>query len=404
MATNSPAPGLPQVDLLNAKLADLQSCLRPVDEESVPIGQALGRVLSREIKAFRDSPSINVSAMDGYAIRRHDLDGRVLPICATTAAGSPPALLSAGAAVRIFTGGAVPSGADCVIRREDCNESESYVSINLSKDSIPHGLNIRSQGENARRGDTVVGPGVLLDACKYAGAVTFSDQPDLFVYRKLRVAIINTGDELVKFGQPMEPWQIRDSNGPFLEAMFANYAWADVQRSQVKDQAQDAHLAIQDRLRHCDVLLLTGGISMGDTDHVPDAIRNAGCRILFHKIPIRPGRPMLGAVGPCGQLVLGLPGNPLSVAVTFRRFGLGLIQVMAGICTITPSTHRTLHCDDPKTLDLTWFRLVRSNADGSLSLVPNQGSGDIASLVQSDGFVEISPNSYSAGTWPFFAW
>jgi molybdopterin molybdotransferase len=143
---------------------------------------------------------------------------------------------------------------------------------------------------------------------------------------------------------------------------------------------------------------------MGDTDYVPEAIKSAGCQVVFHRIPIRPGRPMLGAVGPRGQLVLGLPGNPLSVAVTFRRFGWELLRSVAGLTQPEHPPVLQLDCDDTKTLDLIWFRLVCLKPDGRLSLVPSHGSGDIASLIQSDGFVEIPVNAPSAGCRPFYAW
>jgi molybdopterin molybdotransferase len=397
-------PSLPQICPIAAKMADLKSQLRRVQSGVLPLEQAAGRVLAQDLLAFRDSPAIDVSAMDGYAFRRDEFDGSVFRICGTATAGSAPIPLSERSSVRVFTGGPVPDQADCVVRREDCNESESFVSVCLPKESIPSGLNIRRQGENARQGDLIVSQGTLLTPCNFAGAVTFSDRSLIQVYQKVRIGIVNTGDELFDIGRPIEPWQIRDSNGPFLEAMLSRHAWSEVDRMRVADQQEATNIAIQEQLERCDVLLLTGGVSMGDTDFVPDAIRNANCKIVFHRIPIRPGKPMLGAVGPNGQLVLGLPGNPLSVAVTFRRFGLELIQAIAGFSSVELPPRLPLECDSSKTLDLTWFRLVKLHDNGVLTLVPTQGSGDIASLARSDGFVEIPPNRSSAGTWPFYAW
>ncbi len=391
-------------DIIAAKMADLQSRLKVVSTESVAMGESIGRVLAQHIHAFRDNPAIDVSAMDGYAIRLDDHDGRAFPVCGTATAGSAQNHLADRSAVRVFTGGPVPTQAQCVVRREDCNESETYVSICVPKESLVPGQNIRRRGENARAGDTMIAAGSLLTPCRFAGAVTFSDQSSQTIFRKVRIGIINTGDELIEFGQPIEPWQIRDSNGPFLESILARLPWVEATRTKVVDDQDATRQAIRHYLESCDVLLMTGGVSMGDTDYVPDAIKSAGCQVVFHRIPIRPGRPMLGAVGPRGQLVLGLPGNPLSVAVTFRRFGWELLRSVAGLTQPEHPPALHLDCDDTKTLDLIWFRLVCLKPDGRLSLVPSQGSGDIASLIQSDGFVEIPVNAQSAGCRPFYAW
>jgi molybdopterin molybdotransferase len=234
--------------------------------------------------------------------------------------------------------------------------------------------------------------------------MTFFNENTIEVFKKVRVHIINTGDELIEFGQSIEPWQIRDSNGPFLESILANQSWLQTQRSKVCDQREETERAIRNSLDQCDVLLLTGGVSMGDTDFVPDSIRATGGQVVFHRIPIRPGRPLLGAYGPNGQLILGLPGNPLSVAVTFRRYALDLIRHLGGFAKPSQAPLMPLESNDVKTTNLTWFRLVSLNDDGHLSLLTSQGSGDIASLIHSDGFVEIPPNSQATGMRRFYAW
>jgi molybdopterin molybdotransferase len=404
MSNSASIPILSQHEFIAARIRELKSRLSIVTTERIPIQNAYGRVLGQDIVAPRDSPALDVSAMDGYAIRIAELDGSVLPICGTSTAGSKPLELALNSAVRVFTGAPVPATATCVVRREDCNESETYVSVGIPKESLNEGLNIRRRGENAKAGDLVAPIGTLMTPNRYAGAVTFSNEVSCQVYRKVRVAIINTGDELMEPGQAMEAWQIRDSNGPFLESMLARHDWAVVNRQRVVDNLDSILATVRAALPECDVMLLTGGVSMGDTDYVPDAIRGAGCQVAFHRIPIRPGKPILGAVGPAGQLVLGLPGNPISVAVTFRRIALELIRHVAGLIHSDVAPTLRLDCTDMKTLDLTWFRLVTQNERGSLSLVATQGSGDIVSLVASDGFVEIPPHSLSSGSWPYYAW
>ncbi len=382
----------------------LKYCSRIVGTESIAATESFGRVTAQTINAFRDSPSTDVSAVDGYAIRISDMDGNALPVTDTATAGSAPLQLDTKSAIRVFTGGPVPPQAECVVRREDCQESTSCVKIIVPKQSIALGQNIRRQGENVRAGATVTPTGSLLSACPFAGAMTFLTSATIEVFKKVRIGIINTGDELIEFGQPIEPWQIRDSNGPFLESSLAIHPWVQTERSRVSDQRDQTEQAIRSRLRHCNVLLLTGGVSMGDTDYVPDSIRSAGGQVVFHRISIRPGRPLLGAYGPEGQLILGLPGNPLSVAVTFRRYAMEMIRHVAGFARSEPVPLMQLETSDTKTSDLTWFRLVSLRDDGRLSLVSSQGSGDIASLIQSDGFVEIPPNSQASGTRAFYAW
>ena len=382
----------------------LKYCSRIVGTESIAATESFGRVTAQTINAFRDSPSTDVSAVDGYAIRISDMDGNALPVTNTATAGSAPLQLDTKSAIRVFTGGPVPPQAECVVRREDCQESTSYVKIIAPKQSIALGQNIRRQGENVRAGASVTPTGSRLSACPFAGAMTFLTSATIEVFKKVRIGIINTGDELIEFGQPIEPWQIRDSNGPFLESSLAIHPWVQTERSRVSDQRDQTEQAIRSRLRHCNVLLLTGGVSMGDTDYVPDSIRSAGGQVVFHRISIRPGRPLLGAYGPEGQLILGLPGNPLSVAVTFRRYAMEMIRHVAGFARPAPAPLMQLETSDTKTSDLTWFRLVSLRDDGRLSLVSSQGSGDIASLIQSDGFVEIPPNSQASGTRAFYAW
>ncbi len=397
-------PSLPQLDLISAKMDQLKHCLRIVGTEFIPSIESVGRVTAQNITANRDSPSTDVSAMDGYAVRWSDIGLKTLPVTGTTTAGSTPLHLASESAIRVFTGGPIPTNAECVVRREDCQESTSYVTILVPKETIPLGQNIRRRGENVRAGNIVIQRGELLSACRFAGAMTFHDDSNIEVFQRVRIGIINTGDELMEFGQPMETWQIRDSNGPYLESALANQPWIQTRRSKVSDHRDKTEQAIRDTLGQCDVLLLTGGVSMGDTDFVPDSVRSVGGQVVFHRIPIRPGRPILGAYGPEGQLILGLPGNPQSVAITFRRYAQDLIRHVAGFARAEPVPWIQLEANDTKTLDLTWFRLVAFQEDGRLSLVTSLGSGDIASLVQSDGFVEIPPNCQAAGMRKFFAW
>lgn len=396
---------LPQIEPITAALSRLAERLESVDRESIAVSQSSGRVLAGPLLADRDSPAINVSAMDGFAVRREDLVAGTLPIAAVSPAGSVPLRLEPRTAIQIFTGGPVPLGADCVVKREDTDLSESHVQFRVSTDQIRIGQSIRRQGENARSGEVILSTGTLISPGSMAAIASFS-APSISVFRKLRVGLINTGDELVAAGQPVQPWQIRDSNGPTLESLLKQFSWIDVIfREQVVDSLEATQSALTRRLPLVDAILLTGGVSMGDSDFVPQAIEKIGGEIIFHRLPIRPGRPILGAVSSDAKLLMGLPGNPVSVAVTARRLALPLLRKLAGFANRDECVPlMTLTDSDSQTLDLIWYRLVHIDPRGHLRLVSTQGSGDLVSLSVSDGFIEVPPQSDGAGPYPFYRW
>jgi molybdopterin molybdotransferase len=392
------------VDPISAKLSVLRDALRRVESEQLPVSRCIERVLAERVTAFRDSPAVDVSAMDGYAVRLADIGSAPMPVAFVATAGSEPRSLPLGVTSRIFTGGPLPAGAECVIPREQCREGEGSVDFLVAKESVRLGQHIRRRGENALRGSVVMEAGKVISGPVLSTLVSFLAGDSVKVHRPVRVAIINTGDELIDLGQPMSDWHIRDSNGPLLDAMLRRHAWIEAHRTKVRDDFSAVRSSIAEALAVSDALLLTGGVSMGDTDYVPKAIEACGAEIKFHRIPIRPGKPLLGAVGPNSQLILGLPGNPLSVAVTYRRYGLPLLKFMAGIAATEALRQVEIANPDTKTLDLVWFRLVSLAEDGSAALVSNQGSGDVASLGVSDGFIEVAPGKITAGRLPYFDW
>jgi molybdopterin molybdotransferase len=193
--------------------------------------EAFGRVLAEPMAAMHDSPATDVSAMDGYALRWSDVASRTISVVGTVAAGRAPISLPSGAAVRIFTGAVIPPEADLVVQREHCLEQSDTIELQCSTESLRKGLNIRKRGENARAGDPVLSAGQLIRPQTMAGIASFAHTNQLTVYRRVRVCIINTGDELISLGEPFEPWQIRDSNGPMLEAMLSPLEWVHARRS-----------------------------------------------------------------------------------------------------------------------------------------------------------------------------
>lgn len=384
-------------------LVALLSRLLPVGTETLPADQAVGRVLAEPIAADRPSPACDVSAMDGYCVRLADLSNESLPVAGEVQTGCAPSAMPTGAALRIFTGGAVPEAAQAVIPREHVNESAD--AIGLPSDlSVAPGQHIRRAGENARRGDVVIEPGCVIDATRAATLATVG-ATSVSVYRRVKLKALVTGDEVAKPQAAVEPWQVRDSNGPALAAMFGNVPWVEWRGVEhVIDDATLLKQRIAETLAESDALLMTGGVSMGDHDHVPHTLAGAGVELLFHKLPQRPGKPLLGAVGPAGQAVLALPGNPVSVMATARRFAVAALRKRAGVTQHEPVARvRVINADD-QTLKLHWSRLVRSAGVGEVELVATRGSGDIASAARSDGFVLIPPGEQGHGPWPFYPW
>ncbi len=405
-ATTSPVASKPAFtcDSPHAAIAAMRGLLNPTAIESLPLRDCAGRVLAQSIVADRHSPACDVSAMDGYAVRLTDLQGDALAVAGEVSIGQSSPAMPTGAALRIFTGGAVPPGCDAVIPREQVMEHPTRIQWPPGL-KVAAGQHIRRRGENGAAGETVVPAGVSITSPIAAALASFGIATPR-VHQRVRLAVIVTGNEIHDVGETVEPWQLRDGNGPALAAMFAELRWIDCQSiSQVPDDPARLKSAIDQALRQSDALLLTGGVSMGDYDYVPATLSELGCRIVFHKLPIRPGKPVLGAIGPEGQVVVGLPGNPVSVMTTARRLALPLLRHLAGHAVIEPPPPlaRVVNADD-KRLGLHWFRPVRLTGDGEVQLVATRGSGDIISAARSDGVVEIPPNQGGSGPWPFYAW
>ena len=386
-------------------LAELMGRLAPVETQQIAINQAAGRILANSVLADRDSPAADVSAMDGYAIRIQDLQcNDRLSVSGESAPGHAPPKVDPDKVMRVFTGGIVPSDFDLVVRREDTEEAEDSIRLLPAAANSPDGANIRRQGENALHGSQVASAGTLLHPGAIAAAANFGAN-HVTVARRICVTILVTGDELCAVDASVEPWQLRDSNGPTLNAMLATRPWIDVlQIERVIDSKEQLGQRLAAAVESSDAVILTGGVSMGDYDYVPDAIASSGGEVIFHRLPIRPGKPILGAVAAAGTPIIGLPGNPVSAAVGCRRFVIPLLARLGGIQE--PDSRPRVYLNDPgeRTLPLHWMRLVTIGTDGNANLVPSKGSGDLVSLAASDGFVEQPPESKGAGPWPFWNW
>ncbi len=313
----------------------------PVSTETLPIRQAAGRWAAADIAARRTQPVADLSAMDGYAIRFADLPGpwRVI---GESAAGRPFAgTVATGEAVRIFTGAALPDGADTVLVQEEAaREGERLM---LGGEGPAHrGRNVRARGLDFHDGDRLIAAGERLTPARIAVAAT-GGQGRLPVRRAVRVALAATGDELVPAGGPISGAQLPESNGVMLAAMLADLPVEIVDLGILPDRLDVLTEAF--RSVEADLLVTTGGASVGDHDLVRPALLAAGGEIDFWRIALRPGKPMMaGRLGTA--LVLGLPGNPVSAFVTATLFVRPLIAHLAGAADPLPVTTHALLGED----------------------------------------------------------
>jgi molybdopterin molybdotransferase len=391
--------------------------------ESCSVADSRGRILAEAITADRDSPPFDYAAMDGYAVRLAEISGGgVLQVTGEARIGAEPPALAGRGIVRIVTGAAIPTGAEAVIKREDVVEHADPSRGNaVASITIPGGAaarvrpgdNIRRRAENAGAGEALVEPGTALSAAAL-GTLAAAGCTSPRVYARIRIAIITTGDELVPAEHAPTQFQIRNSNGPAVQSLIGTYPWIDASSFiHVGDDGARLAGVLRDGIAGADAVILTGGVSMGHRDPVRGAAEAAGADVVFHGLPQRPGKPMLGAVasGAGGRLVpvFGLPGNPVSAMVTGARIVIPVLAAFAGAMR-WPAPPRVSLCNpDGKSLELWWHRLVRLNEMGGAELVDARGSGDIIAAGRSDGFIEVDPAAAGqaaalSGLYPFYAW
>ncbi|MEL6105575.1 MAG: molybdopterin molybdotransferase MoeA, partial [Planctomycetota bacterium] len=366
-----------------------------VVSETQKASDPLGRVLAAPMLADRDSPAADVSAMDGYAIRMQDLQqDMAIPVRGESKAGSPPPSMETGSAVRIFTGAIVPEFAEAVIKREDTEESATEIRFReVALQTTTAGIHIRRAGENAKAGSEVLPSGTLVTPAAMAALANFgATRPT--VYRPVRVAVFTTGDEVLDPSvASLQPWQLRNSNRYSVESVVRRGA------AFVEVAAGDGHLpdnrpalqsALAAAIEGCDAIVLTGGVSKGDYDYVPECIAAVGGETVFHGLPIRPGKPILGAATKDGKLILGLPGNPVSATINADRFLLPLLRKIGGKDRwhVAPPV---VELSEPpaKPIPLHTMQLVELKESGRATLIASKGSGDLVALAKSDGYVNV---------------
>jgi molybdopterin molybdotransferase len=367
--------------------------------ETIPISEALDRVLAEGISAAGDVPPFACSAMDGYAL----IDGpgdRRLSVVAESRAGAPSqhAVLD-GEAVRISTGAAVPPGATAVVRQEDTSATDGTV---LVQTAIVPGQNIRKAGEDMRAGASVLAAGARLGAAELGAAVA-AGAGQLSVTRRPWVAVLPTGDELLAAGAPLGPGQIHNSNGPMLSALAAHAGAAPQPAAQLPDDAEATEAGLAAALETSDVVIVSGGVSVGPHDHVKPALARLGVTEIFWGVALQPGKPTWFGTKD-GTLVFGLPGNPVSAVVTFSLFVAPALASLLGTpAPVPPHPSAVLAADvrsNPAREQAVRVRLQTTGATVTATTTGAQDSHIVTSLLGADALALIppSPEPCRAGT------
>jgi molybdopterin molybdotransferase len=370
----------------------IRAFLSPVTAvERLNIRAALGRVLAEDVISPLNVPQHDNSAMDGYAVRFADLKAdaeATLKVIGTAFAGKPyQGTLAAGQAVRIMTGAVIPAGADTVIQQERAKPSGEKVAV---MPVLKKGTNTRSTGEDLRAGEVALKRGQPLRPAEI-GMMASLGIGEVAVYRKLRVAFFSTGDELVAVGTPLGPGEIYDSNRYSIYGLLVRLGCEVLDMGVIRDTPEDVERAFKDAAQAADVVITSGGVSVGEADYVKQILDRLG-EVLFWKIAMKPGRPL--AYGKVGKAhFFGLPGNPVAVMVTFYQFVRDALLYLQGQTGLTALPTQKVVCTSPikKAPGRTEFQRgilsLDANGQWSVRTTGDQGSGILSSMSQANCFI-----------------
>jgi molybdopterin molybdotransferase len=371
--------------------------------ESLPLAQCARGVLRENIYAERDQPPFDRVAMDGIALdsRAVAAGRRTFRVQATQAAGDPPLTLAGdGACIDVMTGAVLPVGCDSVVPVEELSTAGAEAALS-SPVRVEPWQNVHRRGSDTRQGTLLVSAGTRLRAPEIAIAAA-AGMARIRVSSQPMLAVISTGNELVEPGEPVLAHQVRRSNAYAIVSALREHGFQRVADDHLQDDADELRERLRFHLETHDVLVLSGGVSMGKFDLVPQVLEELGVHAIFHKVAQRPGKPLWFGVAPSGAAVFGLPGNPVSTLVCLSRYVLPALFASLGQ---TPSPPERLALAAPVTVTppLTHFLPVRIEQDDWgrpwAMPAPTNGSGDFTALVGTDGFVELppGPNTYQKG-------
>ena len=381
--------------MLNPEQAFAEICkaLPEFTAEPIPLGDACDRVLRQKIIAERDQPPFDRVTMDGIAVQYSALESgvRTFRIQGTQHAGDSVQTLSdKGSCIEIMTGAVLPHGTDCVIPVERITVTGREARI--EKDYVAtRGQFVHPQGSDHPAGQVLLRPGAAISPMDIA-IIASAGLQEVSVSTLPVIRVISTGNELVPAGLPIEPHQVRLSNGPALLAMLGRQGFRNCEHDHIVDEPKLLRDKVARHLDDASVLVLSGGVSMGIADFVPAVLEELGVRVVFHKISQRPGKPMWFGAGPRGQMVFALPGNPVSTLVCCRQYVLPALYLASGRAKSAPM-HAVLGEDFVFDANLTCFLPVRtvSREDGIVVAhpVPTNTSGDFTALSGTEGYVEL---------------
>jgi len=377
----------------------------------VAVDNATGCILRQEVHAERDQPPFDRVTMDGIALRRAAAgqDHRSFRIAGTQGAGVPAVRLEReDECIEIMTGAMLPNGADTIVPVERIQAGDGFATLEDGYEPTP-GQFIHRRGSDHSAGTRLLGSGLRIGPAEMA-ALTIGGVSEIDVAAWPAIAVVSTGDELVDLGQPISPFQIRSTNGRVIGAALTSCGAERVTQAHLPDDPAQLLDAIGKLHREHDVLILSGGVSMGKYDYVPDILARLDVKLVFHRIRQRPGLPMWFGISADGKPVFALPGNPVSTLVCLRRYVLPALYEALGTPRETALGIPLAEGFDFEP-DLTCFLpvVLAASSDGTMVAVPRptNTSGDFVSLAGTDGFVELrrGMNHFSAGyDAPFFSW
>ena len=380
--------------------------LLPAEKRSLE--SSIGGVLREAVHATRDQPPFDRVTMDGvaFSFAAYAAGRRSFRISGTQAAGAAPiALASSDACVEVMTGAMAPQGCDCVIPIEKISLSDGYAHLDAEVIASP-GLNIHARGIDCQAGRLLLQSGTRLGPAE-AAVLASTGIAEINVTREPRVVVISTGDELVEPGRPIADWQIYRSNAYAVLAALKRRGFHHVRMDHLQDDLPTLRSRLRTHLDENDVLILSGGVSMGRFDYVPQVLEELGVKRVFHKVAQRPGKPMWFGVGPEAKAVYALPGNPVSTLICLARYVYLGLDTALGVSSAQTTGQAVMDEDFEVKPALAFFLPVAMDGTARAQPRPTQGSGDFTSLLGTDGFVELpaGPALVSSDTRvPFYPW
>lgn len=372
--------------------------------ERIRIERAAGRILRQGITAERAFPPFDRVMMDGYALRSGDLEtARDFSVVGIAPAGAPAISLpeAHGACIEVMTGAPLPKGADCIVPVEDTEEHNQGIRVSENF-AVVQGRYIHPLGSDAKQGTPLVMPGAFLGS-REIGVAASCGAGFLKVTQRPRIAVVATGDELVPVDEIPEYHQIRQSNAHAITAALSRAGYPVMSSGSIGDDGATSTEALRKLLDEADWIILTGAVSKGARDFVPSTLESLGCRKLFHGVTQRPGKPAGCWIGPTGQMIMALPGNPVSALTGLHAFVLPALAVASGAAP--PQQRLVLAQENPAGLPgMTRHLPVNLTAEGKAIPTPTGNSGDFIGLLRSDGFITMPPRGEFAAAYRFTPW